>query len=80
MEIKSQKLQHLQVKNNDIDFSKKLTNEDISLIEEYRQTRKTSVLTILFTDIVGYTAFTYEAGEVLSAKFRHIHDEIIIKP
>jgi class 3 adenylate cyclase len=36
------------------------------------------VLAILFTDIVGYTSFTYEAGEVISAKFRHIHDEIII--
>jgi class 3 adenylate cyclase len=62
----------------DIDISQKLTHDDIDKIEKYRQTRKTSVLTILFTDIVGYTAFTYDAGEVISGKFRHIHDEIII--
>ena len=63
----------------EIDISHKLTADDIDKIEKYRQTRKTSVLTILFTDIVGYTGFTYEAGEAVSAKFRHIHDEIIIK-
>jgi len=58
--------------------SQKLTLDDIDKIEKYRQTRKTSVLTIMFTDIVGYTQFTYNAGEGASARLRHIHDEIII--
>jgi class 3 adenylate cyclase len=62
----------------EIDISQKLTLDDIERIEKYRQTRKTSVLAILFTDIVGFTGFTYQAGELISAKFRHIHDEIII--
>ena len=69
----------LRFETSGIDFSQKLTPEDIDLIEAYRRTRNTSVLTILFTDIVGYTDFTYRAGERISAKFRHIHDEIIIK-
>jgi class 3 adenylate cyclase len=64
--------------NQGFDISYKLTLDDIDKIEKYRQTRKTSVLTIMFTDIVGYTQFTYDAGEVASAKLRHIHDEIII--
>ncbi|MFH1119822.1 MAG: adenylate/guanylate cyclase domain-containing protein [Bacteroidota bacterium] len=64
--------------SREADISQKLTTEDIDKIEKYRQTRKTSVLTILFTDIVGYTQFTYDAGEVASARLRHIHDEIII--
>ena len=62
----------------DIDISHKLTHDDIDRIEKYRQTRKTSVLAILFTDIVGYTDFTYRSGEQASARLRHIHDEIII--
>jgi class 3 adenylate cyclase len=62
-----------------IDISKKLTNDDIDRIEKYRQTKRTSVLAILFTDIVDFTCFTYEAGEAMSNKFRHVHDEIIIK-
>jgi class 3 adenylate cyclase len=66
------------VVNTVIDISQKLTVDDINKIEKYRQTRKTSVLTVLFTDIVEYTGFTYQAGEIVSGKFRHIHDELII--
>ena len=53
--------------------------EDIKRIEQFRQSKKTAVLTILFTDIVGYTSFTEEAGENLSTKFRKIHDELFTK-
>jgi class 3 adenylate cyclase len=62
----------------EIYISHKLSPDDIEKIEKYRQSRKTSVLTIMFTDIVGYTRFTYDAGEIVSGKFRYIHDDIII--
>jgi class 3 adenylate cyclase len=54
-----------------------LTELDIKRVEEYRKGKATAVLAILFTDIVGYTKFTYDAGEENSARLRHIHDEII---
>jgi len=53
-----------------------LIPEDISRIEQFRQSKKTAVLTVIFTDIVGYTNFTEEAGESVSTKLRHIHDEL----
>ena len=61
-----------------VNISHKLTPDDIEKIERYRQTKRTSVVTILFTDIEGFTGFTYRVGELISGKLRHIHDEIVI--
>jgi len=52
---------------------------EIEKIEKFRRSKRTAVLTILFTDIVGFTQFTEDAGESTSSKFRHIHDELFIQ-
>ena len=56
-----------------------LNQKEIQQIEQFRQSNKTAVLTILFTDIVGFTKFTEDAGEKISTEFRHIHDELFTK-
>ena len=37
--------------------------KEIQKVDEFRKAKNTAILTILFTDIVGYTQFTEEVGE-----------------
>ena len=55
-----------------------LTENDIEVIDQFRRTKSTAVLTILFTDIKGFTNLTEEKGEAYSNKIRHHHDNIIV--
>ncbi len=52
---------------------------EIEKIEQFRRSKRTAVLTILFTDIVGFTQFTEDAGETTSSEYRHIHDDLFIE-
>ena len=55
-----------------------LTENDIQEIDQFRRKKSTAVLTILFTDIKGFTKHTEEHGEAYSNKIRHNHDNIIV--
>ena len=52
--------------------------QEIKKVDEYRKSNKTAILTILFTDIVGYTEFTEEIGEEKSNQIRNLHDKLFI--
>lgn len=55
-----------------------LTENDIEIIDQFRKKKSTAVLTILFTDIKGFTKITEEFGEDYSNKIRKHHDELIV--
>ena len=55
-----------------------LTENDIQEIDQFRRKKSTAVLTILFTDIKGFTSLTEEHGDAYSNKIRHNHDNIIV--
>ncbi|MFT6632001.1 MAG: class 3 adenylate cyclase [Bacteriovoracaceae bacterium] len=54
-----------------------LDENEYKFIDEYLKGSKTSVLTILFTDIVGYTEYTEKNGDQKANEVRKIHDEIM---
>ncbi len=53
-----------------------LQHEDVERLERFRRSKDTAILTIMFTDIVGYTHFTEVEGETLAGELRRIHDSI----
>ncbi len=53
------------------------TPEDVQLVETFRRRRDTSVLTIMFTDIEGFTALTEVRGDRAANELRRQHDEIV---
>jgi class 3 adenylate cyclase len=55
-----------------------LTASDIQVIDQFRRQKSTAVLTILFTDIKGFTQITEEHGEVHSNRLRRQHDELAV--
>jgi class 3 adenylate cyclase len=54
-----------------------LTANDISAIDQFRRQKSTAVLTILFTDIKGFTKMTEERGEAYANKLRGEHDALV---
>ena len=50
--------------------------QEIKKVDEFRKSKKTAILTILFTDIVGYTKFTEAVGEEKSNQIRSLHDKL----
>lgn len=56
-----------------------LSSDEINKIEEFRKSKHTAVLAILFSDIVNSTHATETLGEQSYSKIRHIHDELFIK-
>ncbi len=56
-----------------------LEQSEINAIEEFRRSKKTAVLAIIFTDIVGSTAAAEKLGENTYNRLRHIHDELFIR-
>jgi class 3 adenylate cyclase len=56
----------------------KLLPNEFENIDSYLKESKTSVLTILFTDIEGYTAFTDEKGDEAANEVRLMHNEIML--
>jgi class 3 adenylate cyclase len=57
--------------------SLKITTEEIAHIDRFRKLKDTSVLTIMFTDIKGFTQMTEEKGEAYSTQIREHHDQIL---
>jgi class 3 adenylate cyclase len=54
-----------------------LLDSELKNIEDYRSRHQTSVLTIMFTDIEGFTEMTERLGDEYSAKVRRLHDQIL---
>lgn len=54
-----------------------LAADEIASVESFRRLKDTAVLTIMFTDIEGFTRMTDERGERHSAEVRRVHDELV---
>ncbi|MDA1104836.1 MAG: adenylate/guanylate cyclase domain-containing protein [Gemmatimonadetes bacterium] len=50
---------------------------ELASVESFRRLKETAVLTIMFTDIVGFTQLTDEKGEQHSNEIRRLHDEVL---
>ena len=55
-----------------------LTASEIQVIDQFRRLKSTAVLTILFTDIKGFTRMTEEHGEAYSNNIRRHHDALVV--
>ncbi len=55
-----------------------LTEKEFSDIESYQKSRNSAVLTIMFTDIQGFTSLTEERGESYVHMLHSEHDKIIV--
>ena len=53
-----------------------LNPQELQKVDAFRKSRKTAVLTLLFTDIVEYTKFTEAVSDVKSNQIRGIHDKL----
>ncbi len=56
-----------------------LTETEFKNIEDFRKSKNSAVLTIMFTDIQGFTALTEERGESYVHKLHSEHDKIIVE-
>lgn len=69
----------MEEENNDPAQSQvSLTAGDIQAIDQFRRQKSTAVLTILFTDIKGFTRMTEERGEAYSNDIRRKHDGLVV--
>jgi len=57
-----------------VDFNR----TDIQLVDEFRRSAETSVLTVMFTDIKGFTSITEDKGDEYANTLRREHDNIIV--
>ncbi len=55
-----------------------LTQHEFSSIDDYRKKKNTAVLTIMFTDIQGFTALTENKGETYVHELHSAHDKILV--
>ncbi len=63
-----------------IDSSQKtirFDNRDITAVDTYRKQKNTSVLTIMFTDIKGFTRLTEDKGDEYANRVRRLHDDTL---
>lgn len=56
-----------------------LSSGEVTKIEEFRKSKQTAILAILFSDIVNSTFAAEKLGEEAYSKLRHIHDELFKK-
>ena len=56
----------------------RINETDLNLVDRFRQSRNTSVLTIMFTDIQGFTRLTEERGDAFSNQVRQNHDALLV--
>ncbi len=54
-----------------------LGQAELESVDRFRRLRDTAVLTIMFTDIVGFTRLTDERGEQHSNAVRRLHDDVL---
>ncbi len=55
-----------------------LTTKEFKNVESYQKSRNSAVLTIMFTDIQGFTSLTEERGESYVHKLHIEHDKVIV--
>ena len=55
----------------------RLAADELASVDSFRKVKDTAVLTIMFTDIVGFTALTDAKGEQHSNEVRRLHDEVL---
>jgi len=55
-----------------------IDEKELGLVDQFRQSRNTSVLTVMFTDIQGFTRLTEEKGDAYSNEVRRTHDSILV--
>ncbi len=65
-------------KDNAANNQMPLTAGEMQVIDQFRRQKSTAVLTILFTDIKGFTRITEEQGEAYSNKLRKHHDDVVV--
>ncbi len=56
-----------------------LSEREFTSIDEFRKKANTAVLTIMFTDIQGFTALTENKGESYVHKLHEAHDRILVE-
>ncbi len=56
-----------------------LSPSDLTSVDEYRKRKNTAVLTIMFTDIEGFTALTERKGETYVHALHEEHDRILVE-
>ncbi len=56
-----------------------LSEKEISSIDDYRRKKNTAVLTIMFTDIQGFTSLAEENGESYVHELHQSHDRILVE-
>src|SRR5580700_2702401 len=54
-----------------------IDQNEMNLVDKFRQSHNASVLTIMFTDIQGFTRLTEERGDAFSNEVRRAHDGIL---
>ncbi len=55
----------------------RLGRAELESVDRFRRLRETAVLTIMFTDIVGYTELTEARGEQHANEVRRLHDDVL---
>ncbi len=63
---------------NDPTNDLRINETELTLVDRFRQSRNTSVLTIMFTDIQGFTRLTEERGDAFSNEVRQSHDSLLV--
>ena len=56
----------------------RIEESELNLVDRFRQSRNASVLTIMFTDIQGFTRLTEEKGDAFSNEVRQAHDALLV--
>ena len=56
----------------------RIDEKELNLVDRFRQSRNASVLTIMFTDIQGFTRLTEERGDSFSNQVRQNHDALLV--
>lgn len=62
----------------DLPLNLPIDDSELNLVDRFRQSRNTSVLTIMFTDIQGFTKLTEERGDAYSNETRKAHDGLLV--
>ncbi len=62
----------------DIPSGLRIDEQELNLVDRFRQSRNTSVLTIMFTDIQGFTKLTEDRGDAYSNEVRQAHDALLV--
>lgn len=56
-----------------------ISDDELKLVDRFRKGRDTAILTVMFTDIEGFTQLTEDKGEDHSKKLRDQHNHILKK-